>query len=344
MGKNEALNRAKKRKNDEFYTRIEDIEKELSRYTFTGKRVLSCFDTRESGFSQFFEQRFSDLGMAGYTRMGINKGMLEIRQLSRSLWGPPICEFLCMEDTDGQGTFSDDGMALIDWADVVVTNPPFSRFRELLDILIAKGKKFVLVGSASMLTVKSVFDAITGGVMWRGQTRPKGFYTPDGRVVHIGGACWFTNMGAPIEEYCAFSKWFSAGAYNRYSNFDAIDVPRLKDIPRDYFGVMGVPSTVLEKYVYSDHTDDGGFLPQEGKLGDWFDILGLAPGCLDSNIVYGEKFYRDYTGAGGRANISVGMKGLALYDGGKAVLPYKRVLIQRKYGREHGRGDTGLCT
>ena len=257
------LHRAKKAKNDEFYTRLEDIEKELQHYTqhFNDKIVLcNCNDARYGNFKNYFTTHFKELNLKKLicTAYGDNAfytsfdGEMENRY-----------ELTC------NGDFRDDEMIeLLKKADIVCTNPPFSLFREYVAQLMAFDKKFLIIGNMNAITYKEVFPLIKENRMWTGFRRYGGdmyFLVNDDfeyactykakreidnqKVNRLFSICWFTNIGEqkqnkPIE----LKKKYNPEEYPKYDNCDAINVDKVADIPMDYNGAMGVPITFLDKY------------------------------------------------------------------------------------------------
>lgn len=269
MGDNSNLRRAMAEKNDEFYTRIEDISEEIGHYpdAFRGKSVYcNCDLPSRSMFVRYFRDRFSDLGLrrlvaTGYVPGGHGEALEVDAGGERS--------FLL----EGDGDFrSLECLGYLGECDEVVTNPPFSLFREYLDLAVGSGKKFLIVGNKNSLTFKEVFSHLMADRLWVGYT-PMGrgmlFDVPPevaeamvrdgkegwqyrrsgGKVYGRAAACWITNMphgkrNTPLE----LTREYSGEAYPAYDNYDAVEVGKVTDIPRDYPGVMGVPITFLDKY------------------------------------------------------------------------------------------------
>lgn len=344
MGTNMALCRAKAGRDDEFYTQMKDVENEIRLFAaaFRGKRVFCGFDTEDSAFVRYLDANFETLGLAALKSAGWRE---EGGEPVLGVYLRDCCGSRHIGDTSENsvryGFFSETGQTLLDDSDILVTNPPFSRFRDILSLLLEKNKQFLLIGSTSMLTEDVVFRAVTEGRAWLGSYRPQYYLRPDGSTMRIGSGCWFTNLLPESASQTAASRFlaekYDPGRYLRYANFDGIDVPRVRDIPVDYFGVMGVPAGFLETFGPTEGEDDGRTDGLHGHLGRWFEILGLAPACLDKGVTFGQAFLDEYRAIGGTAKISAGMKGLALYDkNNKPVLPYRRILIRRRYGQNGG--------
>ena len=278
MAKNTNLTDAKKAKNDEFYTQIEDIEKELKNYKdfFKGKKVLcNCNDGKINGawsaFAQYFSMNFEHLGLKKLTCVSYNEdghGMKYVYQGDKN--GNHIADDIEWEVTelDGHGDFSDDeGCQMMQKCDVVVTNPPFSLFRDFMTQLVRYDKKFLIIGNMNAITYKEIFPLIKDNKLWLGASIKSGdrkFYVPDNyplnasgcgidekgkRFIRVKGVRWFTNIedakrNLPLDLY----KKYNPKDYPKYDNYDAINVNKTSDIPMDYDGVMGVPITFLDKY------------------------------------------------------------------------------------------------
>ena len=278
MAKNTNLTDAKKAKNDEFYTQIEDIEKELKNYKdfFRGKKVLcNCNDGKLNGtwsaFAQYFSMNFEHLGLEKLTCVSYNEdghGMKYVYCGDKN--GNHIADDIEWEVSElkGHGDFSDEeGCQMMQECDVVVTNPPFSLFRDFVAQLMEYNKKFLIIGNMNAITYKEIFPLIKDNKLWLGASIKSGdrkFYVPDNyplnasgcgidekgkRFIRVKGVRWFTNIedakrNLPIDLY----KKYNPKEYPKYDNYDAINVNKTSDIPMDYDGVMGVPITFLDKY------------------------------------------------------------------------------------------------
>lgn len=282
---NSTLNRAAKAKNDEFYTQISDIEAELKNYThhFKDKTILcNCDDPRVSNFFRYFALNFQTLGLKRLIAtcyMNDNPDLFSQGTVNKSIYSDFDGSFRCNELTDfnripfkqlnGDGTYSagdfrsQDCINLLKQADIVVTNPPFSLFREYIAQLIAYDKKFVVVGNKNAITYKEIFPLIKANRLWLGQrdiNKDMWLIVPDDaekfdkineegkKLKHIM-ACWYTNLDIKKrhEELILYKK-YNPEEYPRYDNYNAINVDKVADIPCDYDGVMGVPITFLDKY------------------------------------------------------------------------------------------------
>lgn len=269
--KNSNLHNAKRAKNDEFYTQLSDIEKEMRHYKefFKGKVVYcNCDDARESNFFKYFSLNFEHLGLkklitTGYKEEG--KGVVLIYEGDKN--GNRIVEDseIIVRELEGNGDFrSAECIEFLKEADVVVTNPPFSLFREYVAQLMEYGKKFIILGNMNAITYKEIFPYIKNNELWWGCSlhgtkchfivpnsyEGKNVFEENGvRYGKVNNAIWFTNIehSRRNTELDLFRR-YSVEDYPKYDNYDAIEVSRVENIPMDYDGVMGVPITFLDKY------------------------------------------------------------------------------------------------
>ena len=260
---NENLHNAKREKNDEFYTVYEDIEAELLKYKkyFRGKVVyLPCDDPllrggRGSEFWNYFETNFMSFGLkkliaTHYSEDGDAYKIWIENDINND--GYIDGDDVLQEDLLGNGDFnSPECREILKECDIVVTNPPFSMFRDFLKWIISEDKQFLIIGNKNAYTYKEVFPLINDNKVWVGYTVPgKIFHTPEGDTKKMSGLCrWFTNM--PVarrnEELILTSK-YNEFNYPKYDNYKAIEVGEVKLIPKDYDGVMGVPITYIDHY------------------------------------------------------------------------------------------------
>ena len=245
---NTNLKTAKKSKNDEFYTLMEDIEKELRYYTesFKGKVVYcNCDDYQQSNFYKYFYYNFHYLKLKKLITTGYKSD-------DNGLYAIYDGEIETNGKLNGDGDFrSEECIEYLKQADVVVTNPPFSLFRQYVKQLMDYNKKFIIIGNKNALTYKEVFSFIKENKLWLGISSPNDFIQPSYAVKKsmAGLTRWFTNIEnkkrtQPIDLY----KKYSFEEYPKYENFDAINVDKVADIPMDYDGIMGVPITFLDRY------------------------------------------------------------------------------------------------
>ena len=257
---NTNLHNAKRVKNDEFYTRYEDIEAEVMKYRkqFQDKVVyLPCDDPAEkkSEFWSFFVANFESFGLKKLiaTHYEENGQAYKIwidrdNDLNGDGWiddGDAI-----QEDLVGNGDFrSPECIEILKECDIVCTNPPFSLFREFVNVIMTHGKQCLIIGNQNAFAYKEIFPLIKDNKLWTGYNMVKEFNQPDGSVKKFGNVCWFTNMMiSKRNEELVLTKSYNPIDYPKYDNYDAIEVGKVANIPKDYYGVMGVPITFLDKY------------------------------------------------------------------------------------------------
>ena len=261
---NKNLNAAKSAKNDEYYTQYEDIEKAVSCYKdyFRGKVVFcNCDDVEWSNFPKFFYSNFHNLGLKLLICSHLNNSPTGTATIYD---GKKITGKTLNGDNNNAGDFnSKDSITLLDMSDIVVTNPPFSLFRDFVDLMFAHNKKFLIIGHLNAVKYSKVFPHLKNNEMWVGSTpvswfrlNSKEITNPkiqkmgdDGYVYqHFGNTCWYTNIGyIPSEKPLIPTKKYNPDEYTKYDNYDAID-SRTKDIPVDYDGVIGVPISYMQKH------------------------------------------------------------------------------------------------
>jgi len=393
MAKNANLGAAKAAKNDEFYTQYADIQKEVNAYldynpdTFRDKTVLlPCDDPEWSNFTKFFAQNFEKLGLKKLISTSYAVESKKYKDYEPTLFeteSPLFDEdktrikgkiFILERDTNGSGRIDIDDLEwhymegdgdfrspevckLRDEADVIVTNPPFSLFREFLAWIMEAGKKFLIIGNRNCITYKEIFPLIKENSIWLGNgfeagnayfkfngdtsSFVDGVYNPETGLVKFRNCCWFTNLEhgrrheplrlMTMKDNLRFSKHkdIRGGKYVKYDNYDAVEVPFTDAIPDDYDGVMGVPISFLDKYC-----------PEQ------FDILGATQrGCHDD--VPDTRKYDDYwevkpdgtpTGSSGNktnenANLlgNDGKKNYFINKDGRIIQSaYQRIFIRKK--------------
>lgn len=258
MTKGKNLSAAKTAKNDEFYTRLEDIEKELKHYKkhFRNKIVFcNCDDPEWSNFWRFFSTKFEFLGLKKLiSTHHVKDGQSYKLELKKDINGDGVIdgEDLIKTPLEGDGDFrSKESIEILKEADIIVTNPPFSLFREYIDLLMNYNKNFLIIGSQNAITYKEFFPLLKENKVWLGNTMAKKFIQPDGSEKTFGNICWFTNLSHKkrLEDLILY-KFYEGNEeeYQKYDNYNAIEVSKVKNIPVDYEGVMGVPITFLEKH------------------------------------------------------------------------------------------------
>ncbi len=260
------LRSAKKKKEDEFYTQIEDINKELQHYKrhFKDKIVYcNCDDPRISNFFNYFSLNFEHLGLKKlittcYKNQEWNLFSQNTSETAVYLEYEgdknnnrvPDPEEIGVNNLNGNGDFrSEESIELLKQSDIVVTNPPFSLFREYIDQLIEHKKKFLIIGNINTISYQNCFKYIKQNKMWLGYNTVRYFEKPDGTMYETARSFWYTNLDIKKrhEEFILYKK-YKKSDYPKYDNYDAINVDKAKDIPMDFDGLMGVPITFLDKY------------------------------------------------------------------------------------------------
>ena len=265
---NVSLSNAKRAKNDEFYTQLSDIENELKHYKnhFAGKVVYcNCDDARKSNFFRFFQKKFNDYGLKKLVTTSYNEdghGSVLVYEGDTNSNGKLDDNEVKVSELKGNGDFrSKECIELLKEADIVVTNPPFSLFREYIATLVQYNKKFLVIGNQNAITYKEIFPLIKENKLWTGNNMVKTFRVPqvtnkncevlpNGEIIaKFGSICWFTNLDIKKrhEEIILYKK-YSEEEFPKYDNYDAIEVSKVCEIPKDYDGIMGVPITFLYRY------------------------------------------------------------------------------------------------
>ena len=276
---NKQLGRARRAKEDEFYTRLEDIERELAHYKqhFRDKTVLcNCDDPRISNFFHYFSYQFEALGLKRLITTcykSQERDLFSQNDSERAIWleytgdkngnRVPDPEEIGIRYLKGDGDFrSEECIELLKQADIVVTNPPFSLFREYVAQLIKYGKKFIIIGNQNAIKYKEIFPLFMANKIWLGYGFKRNcahFITKyednatdaDHRegMIRVPSVTWFTNLEIPkIHDEMILWKEYTPEDYPKYINFDAIEVSQTNEIPKDYDGLMGVPITFMYKY------------------------------------------------------------------------------------------------
>lgn len=282
--KNKDLHSAKNNKKDEFYTQLSDIEKEVRHYKehFKNKVVFcNCDDPRISNFFVYFSLNFEKLGLKKLITTcykSQDKDLFSQNDAEQAIYleyngdkngnNVPNPEEIGINYLKGDGDFrSKECIELLKQADIVVTNPPFSLFREYVSQLVEHNKKFLIIGNVNAITYKEVFKLIKENKLWLGASIHSGdreFGVPDDyplnaassridnegkKYIRVKGVRWFTNMDyKERHEDLILYKTYNPEEYPTYDNYDAINVDKTKDIPMDYDGNIGVPITFLDKY------------------------------------------------------------------------------------------------
>lgn len=330
---NNNLHKAKDSKKDEYYTQLSDIEKELKHYKkhFKNKVVYcNCDDPRISNFFHYFSYNFEKLGLKKLITTCYQSQTMDLfseHNSEQAIYleyngvkngnNVPDPEEIGIVHLKGDGDFrSKESIELLKQADIVVTNPPFSLFREYISQLAEYDKKFLIIGNINAISYKESFELIKENKMWLGYNTARHFNRPDGSLYETARSFWYTNLDiAKRHEDIILYKTYNGNEteYPTYENFDAINVDRTENIPVDYPGYIGVPITFLAKYN-----------PEQ------FEILGL--GISNSGIDVGvqpykpeHKKYRKEVQKRGAVDGD-----LYMMENGEVKVPYARVLIKNK--------------
>lgn len=361
---NKSLGSAKEAKNDEFYTQLVEIEKELRHYSskLRGKVILcNCDDPFESNFFKYFAMNFNQLRLKKLIATCYDPSPIAGSQLALFDVKPPLkkginkttknaykIEITEVRDVDGDGSIdlvdvkyllkhdgnslkllkgngdfrSEECIDLLKLADVVITNPPFSMFREYIAQLVEYNKNFIIIGSLHSLHYKEIFDLIKSNKLWLGykptgtdmlfnvpenfakelvatKKEGSGYRIIDGIIMGRAAVIWYTNLDTKKRhEFLTLYKKYTPKEYPKYDNLDAIEIGKVTEIPEDYYGLMGVPDSFLDK-----------FNPAQ------FELIGIPTGNSGKEIGV-TKNYR------GRTDIS-------LTKNGKTSCPYSRIIIKR---------------
>ena len=374
---NKNLAKAKNAKNDEFYTQYADIQKEINAYleydtdVFRGKTILlPCDDPEWSNFTKFFAQNFENFGLKklistsyaveskiykeGYIpslfetqspnfdeQKTRTRGKIFVLDHDTNNSGRIDIDDLQWEYLEGDGDFrSSEVRKLRDEADIIVTNPPFSLFREFIAWIMEGKKKFLILGNMNAITYKEIFPLIKENKIWLGTVSgAKEYIKPDGGIQKMGNTYWFTNLEhgrrhqplqlMTMEDNLKFSrhKDIKGKEYQYYDNYDALEVPYTDAIPNDYENVMGVPVSFLDKYCPEQFVILGSEKQNEGirtkiypeqiqvdKKGKRERVSKLNDGAAillpDGTIPEGETYY--------------------IVEGRNYVQVYKRLFIRKK--------------
>lgn len=358
---NKNLSAAKEAKKDEFYTQLEDINKELKYYRehFRGKTVLcNCDDPRISNFFTYFAYNFEFLGLKRlittcyknqdadlFSQNKCEQAIYLIYDGDKNGNHIPDPEEIGIHPLKGDGDFrSKECIELLKQADIVVTNPPFSLFREYVAQLMEYEKKFIIIGNVNANTTKEIFPLIMQNKVWMGQSIKSGdrkFWVPDNyelnaagcgidedgrKYIRVKGVRWFTNLDfKERHEDLILYKKYAPSYYPRFDNFDAINIDKTEEIPDDYPGIMGVPVTFLDKYNP-----------------DQFEILGITKSWFGMNSKkYPEQIQVDKNGKESRVTKLNDAASLEVekppvdrtyykVDGKYYIASYPRILIRNK--------------
>lgn len=342
---NSNLHKAKDSKKDEFYTQLEDIERELRYYRnhFKDKVVYcNCDDPRVSNFFHYFSYNFEKLGLKKLIATCYKNQDIDLFSTNKSEAAVyleytgdknnnnvPDIEEIGVKELKGDGDFrSQESIELLKQADIVVTNPPFSLFREYVAQLIEYDKKFIIVGHQNAIGYRDIFQLFKENKIWLGYGFKGGAahfinkhyedYATAGDhkdgMIRVSGVTWFTNLDInKRHDDLILYRNYSEADYIKYENFDAINIDKTKDIPIDYKGYMGVPITFMDKYN-----------PEQ------FEILGL--GIANHGLEIGvepykpeHKKYRKEVQKRGAVDGD-----LYMMINNEVVVPYSRIIIKNK--------------
>ena len=346
---NKNLNKAKEAKKDEFYTQLEDINNELRHYRehFRGKTVLcNCDDPRVSNFFNYFAYNFEFLGLKRLITTCYKNQNMDLFSQGKSEQAvyliyegdkngnhAPDASEIGVQPLKGDGDFrSAECVELLEEADIVVTNPPFSLFREYVAQLIAYEKKFLIIGNVNAVKYKEIFPLIKDNKLWLGVSIHSGdrkFWVPDDyelnaagcgvdetgrKYIRVKGVRWFTNLDyEERHEDLILYRHYKPEDYPKFENYDAINVNRTEDIPCDYEGAMGVPITFMDKYN-----------PDQFEiLGVGIAGLGLAAGVQPYKPEH--KKYRKEVQKRGAVDGD-----LYMMNGDEVIVPYSRIIIRKR--------------
>lgn len=251
MAANKNLNQAKDAKNDEFYTQLSDIEKELKNYKkeFENKIVFcNCDDPEWSNFWLYFKLNFDHLKLKKLISTHYDKNMPSYKLVLEKNLNNELTE--TKTDLKQNGDFrSEECIKILQECDIVVTNPPFSLFRQYIAQLIKYEKKFLVIGNMNACKYKEIFPLIKDNKLWYGYNTVKEFIKPDKTKQKFGNILWYTNLDTTKRhEDIVLFKQYTPEEYKKYDTYDAIEVSKVKLIPYDFDGVMGVPITFLNYY------------------------------------------------------------------------------------------------
>ena len=342
---NKALGEAKKNKKDEFYTQLEDIERELKNYKnhFEGKVVYcNCDDPRVSNFFHYFSYNFEHLGLIKLIATCYKSQSIDLfstndceKAVYLEYFGDknknkiPDLHEIEVNNLKGDGDFrSLECIELLKEADIVVTNPPFSLFREYVSQLIEYKKDFLIIGHQNAVKYKEIFPLMRDNKIWLGfgfkgsaahfiNETYKNYATASDKkdgMIRVSGVHWFTNLDIKKRhEDLILYKKYSPEDYPKFENFDAINVEVTKEIPCDYSGLMGVPITFMDKYN-----------PDQFEIiGVGIAKLGLEIGILPYKPEH--KKYRKEIQKRGAVDGD-----LYMMKDGEVVVPYSRIIIKNK--------------
>lgn len=368
MANNKGLAKAKDNRKDEFYTIYETIQEELNHYEhhFNGKVVFcNCDDPYESNFFQFFVRNFNYLKLKRLICTCYGKSNVAYKQLSifddndelMSVGNGYVIDIKEVPMKNGRGVTDDDILNLLQSkkrgvkkllgngdfrseecieylkiADIVVTNPPFSLFKEYIAQLFEYNKKFLIIANMQTIKYKEIFPLIMSGKLWAGfsfnktfefimpdnyELKGKAFIDEFGRKHgFVPGICWLTNLDIQKRhEILPLHKLYNPDIYKKYDNYDAIEVSEVSNIPKNYSGKMGVPISFMEV-----------FNPEQ------FELIGSSdiPDTLDGIQPLGADWIKKYRQQGGTGHYTANMKSVGYSGDGKNKIIFSRLIIKNR--------------
>ena len=327
MAANANLHKAKNAKNDEFYTQLTDVSKELMHYKhhFKDKIVFcNCDDPTWSAFWKYFHLNFEALGLKKLISTHYDKTEPTYK-MEYTGGDDNDIEVGVKTPLEGNGDFrNQECLDLLDEADIVVTNPPFSiALEHFIPILVEHGKKYLIIGDLNWIPKAYVFPLIVRNEMWLGYNSVKEFVQPDGTFKKFGNKLWFTNLDhKKRHEKLVLWKKYNDIDYSKYTNYDAININEVSDIPIDYDGLMSVPITFLS-YYNPEQFEIIGCPNYKGEYGR--DAIGVKR--------LGEEWLDAYRKQGGTGHYTANMEVPVYFDAnGIAKRPFSKVIIRKRAG------------
>lgn len=316
MSKNSNLHQAKIKRNDEFYTQLSDVEKELNNYIsfFENKTIYcNCDNPGISNFYKYFKINFRNLKLKKVIATCYNKNEKGIISTFEGI----------IENKTylkGDGNFkSQECLKLLKESNLIITNPPFSLFKEYLNLLIENNCNFIIVGNKNMSVAKNIFPLFKNNKIRFGYNNITSFITPDNTIKKFGNIGWFTNLPVDKQNQIKFTKNYfdNKNDFPFFMGTKIINVNKISDIPNNYNGIMGVPISYLECHnpnlfeIIATSTDNG-----------WLEENNIKP--------LGENNIKRFREQGNKTHLSKGMRALIYEKDNKLFQPYKRILIKRK--------------
>ena len=333
--KNTHLLKAKLNKNDEFYTRYEDIEKELENYKdFLENKVIYCNCDKpsypnKSNFCKYFEDNFERLKLKKVIFTFFNNSNNfnnpnDLNNLNKSykveIYNNDLNKKIIKTSYfKGTGSFDDKAcIEILKRVDMVITNPPFSLFDKFIDQCMRFNKKFLIIGNKNAMLYKNIFPHFMNNEIWLGMNNVNNFYQPDGKMKSFGNVGWFTNIeNNRRNSILELNKEYKLDKtqYPTFLNYEAINVSKVKDIPKDYEGVMAVPLSFIDSYNPNQFKIIG------AGMNSYNEILGIE--------IIGSEVLKKYKEQGGTGHYTENMHSLVYEKDGKIHFPFKRIIIKK---------------